>query len=64
MGYAPVVKVAERAVAVSVAGAGLLVFGSPLRVLWARPEAPWWTPFALWALGIAAIYLGTRRGGP
>ena len=46
--------------AVTVAGVGLLAFGSPLRVLWADPHAPWWTPFAVWALGIAAIFLAGR----
>lgn len=62
--YAGVVRPAERAVAVTVAGVGLLAFGTPLRDLWAHTGAPWWTPFAVWALGIVAIALTSRRGSP
>lgn len=46
-----------------IAAAVLLLFGTPLRALWAQPAAPWWTPYALWALIIAAIAINARRGG-
>ena len=49
--------------AVTIAGAGLLAFGSPLRALWVAPGAPWWLAFALWASGIVAIFVSARRGG-
>ncbi len=54
-------RATERAVAVIVAGAGLLVFGSPVRELWAQADAPWWMAFVLWGLGIVAIYATSRR---
>ena len=55
-------RLSERAAAGFIGAFGLLLFGTPLRGLWAQPEAPWWTPFALWALLIAAIAVNARRG--
>jgi len=54
------VRVSERAGII--AAIGFLVFGTPLRALWSHAAAPWWTPFALWALLIAAIAINVRRG--
>jgi hypothetical protein len=34
---------------------GLLAFVSPLRAWWASGYAPWFTPYALWALIIALV---------
>jgi hypothetical protein len=56
------VRLSERAAAGIIAAVVLLLFGTPLRGLWAQLEAPWWTPFALWALIIAAIAVNARRG--
>lgn len=43
----------------------VLVFATPLRALWARPDAPWWAPFLPWLLlVIAAAALATRRVEP
>jgi hypothetical protein len=42
------------------AGLLLLGFATPARVLWEGPDAPWWTPFALWGLAIFALYLAGR----
>lgn len=39
----------------------LLVFASPASDWWSSLLPPWYTPFALWAVVIAAIALSTRR---
>jgi len=38
----------NRAAAVTIAAAILLLFATPLRALWARDGGPWWLPFAAW----------------
>lgn len=54
---------ARSALRVLAAGLLLLGFATPARVLWEAPHAPWWTPFALWALAILALYLAGRPNG-
>jgi len=44
-----------RPIALVVAGATLLAFGTPLRALWADAERPWWMVYALWAAAIVAL---------
>lgn len=41
----------------------LLAVASPLRSLWARPEAVWWGPFAVWLTLVAAGFWLSRRAG-
>ena len=48
-------KGSARALALVIAGATLLAFGTPLRALWADAARPWWTVYALWAAAIAAL---------
>lgn len=52
--------VVSRALAACIAALLLLLFGTPLRVLWARPAAPWWLVYVLWGLAILALYALTR----
>jgi hypothetical protein len=54
---------AAGAVALVVAGATLLAFGTPLRALWADAARPWWTVYALWAAAIVVLALLARRSG-
>jgi hypothetical protein len=59
-------KGSARAVALVIAGATLLAFGTPLRALWSDPALPWWTVYALWGAAILALTiltLRTRDGG-
>jgi hypothetical protein len=57
-------KGSARAVALVIAGAILLAFGTPLRALWADADRPWWLVYALWAAAIAALAtLAARDGG-
>ncbi len=53
--------VALRTLASCIAAVLLLLFGTPLRVLWSFPPAPWWLVYVLWGLAIAALY-GVARG--
>jgi membrane protein implicated in regulation of membrane protease activity len=54
-------KGSARALALVIAGATLLAFGTPLRALWADAARPWWTVYALWAAAVAAlVWLGAR----
>ena len=46
-----------------IAGMLLLAFGTPLRVLWADPSAPWWVAFVVWGSAIIALYC-TERARP
>jgi hypothetical protein len=48
-------KGSARALALVIAGATLLAFGTPLRALWADAARPWWTVYALWAAAIVAL---------
>ncbi|MCB9543543.1 MAG: hypothetical protein R3F65_13985 [bacterium] len=41
-----------------------LLLVSPLRALWARPDAPWWAPFVPWALLVTAGLALARRERP
>jgi hypothetical protein len=45
---APAAQIALAAFAL-----GVLVLVSPLRLAWAHAGAPWWSPFAAWAVLIA-----------
>jgi hypothetical protein len=49
-----------RAIALVVAGATLVAFGTPMRALWADAARPWWTVYALWAAAIAVIAVLAR----
>ena len=54
-------KGSARALALVIAGATLLAFGTPLRALWADAARPWWTVYALWAAAILAlVWLAAR----
>lgn len=47
------------------AGILLLGFATPLRVLWAGEDAPWWTPFVIWGAAVLALGLaGPDNGRP
>ena len=48
-------KGSARALALVIAGATLLAFGTPLRALWADAARPWWTVYALWATAIVGL---------
>ncbi len=48
-------KGSAHPVALLIAGATLLAFGTPLRALWSDAARPWWTVYALWAAAIAAL---------
>ncbi len=50
-----------RTVAVAVAGAILLLFGTPLRVLWMDASGSWWIVYSIWILAIGLIAVATRR---
>ena len=52
-----------RAVALVVAGATLLAFGTSLRALWASASAPWWTVYALWGAAIFVLVAIAGLGG-
>lgn len=43
-------------------GVGVLVLASPLRLLWARADAPWYTLFAVWIalVGLAVVAARAR----
>jgi hypothetical protein len=41
---------------------GVLALASPLRLLWAREGAPWYTPFAVWLGLVALAAIGARAG--
>lgn len=43
--------------------AAVVLLVSPLRALWAHLGAPWWAPFAVWALLIAAGGVAVERWG-
>jgi hypothetical protein len=45
----------ERVVGVLIAAMTLVMFGTPLRIVWADEERPWWTVFAVWAAAIASL---------
>jgi hypothetical protein len=49
-------------------GVALLVFASPLRLIWAAEGRPWYLPFVLWLLvGLLAFWVAradARREGP
>jgi hypothetical protein len=49
-----------RAAALTAAGAIVLLFGTPLRALWARDAGPWWLPFAAWAGLIVVVVVAAR----
>jgi fatty acid desaturase len=49
-----------RAVAWSLAAMVLMCFGTPLCALWAQPQAPWWTAYALWAAAILTLLFAAR----
>jgi hypothetical protein len=51
------------ALRVLAAGLLLLGFATPARVLWESPDAPWWSPFALWAIAILALFVAGRTQG-
>jgi hypothetical protein len=51
-----------RIVGLLVAGLTLAVFATPLRALWSDAARPWWVPYALWALAIAALAWLARPG--
>ena len=58
--------VVSRTLASCIAALLLLLFGTPLRVLWTQPTAPWWLVYAPWALAILGLYWvsrGDRRTG-
>jgi hypothetical protein len=50
----------SRTLACCIAAWLLLLFGTPLRVLWSYPSAPWWLVYAPWALSISCLYLVSR----
>ena len=39
---------------------GVLIFGSPARVLWANPERHWLTPFGLWLVLVLVAAAAAR----
>jgi hypothetical protein len=51
----------RRALALVIAGALALAFGTPLRAAWAARGAPAWLPYALWAAAIVALVVAARR---
>ncbi|MET0283771.1 MAG: hypothetical protein ABW352_04855 [Polyangiales bacterium] len=53
---------ASRTLASCIAVLLLLLFGTPLRVLWSHPAAPWWLIFALWGAAILGLYAASRDG--
>jgi hypothetical protein len=46
----------SRTLASCLAAFLLLVFGTPLRVLWAHPGAPWWLVYTPWALAVVGLF--------
>ena len=42
------------------AGITVVLFVSPLRMLWASDAAPWWTAFAVWAATVGGTAIATR----
>lgn len=52
--------VVARTLASCIAASLLLLFGTPLRLLWAFPGAPWWLVYAPWALAIVGLYAVAR----
>lgn len=54
----------QRARAAVVLAVAVALVASPARVIWARPEAPWWLPFALWGgLCVGGAWLAAREAG-
>jgi hypothetical protein len=49
-----------RVYAVAVAAGLGLLFATPLRALWLRDSAPWWTVFVLWAFAVVALWALAR----
>jgi hypothetical protein len=53
----------DRALAWVVCGGAVLLLASPLKLLWAHPDAGWAAPFLIWlALIAAAAWLAHARG--
>jgi hypothetical protein len=50
-------KSSAPAVALVIAGAMLLAFGTSVRALWSVSSRPWWLVYALWAAAIVALGL-------
>jgi Flp pilus assembly protein TadB len=53
---------AARTLGVAVAGAIMLLFGTPLNVLWMDAPGSWWLVYTLWLVAIGLILLAARRG--
>ncbi len=54
---------AARTVGVAVAGGVLLLFGTPLNLLWIGAPGGWWLVYSIWIVAIALILVASRRGG-
>jgi hypothetical protein len=53
----------SRVLASCIAALLLLLFGTPLRVLWAHPSAPWWLVYLLWSVAILGLFVASRDPG-
>lgn len=51
----------SSAIALITAGMLFLVFGTPLRALWANAQVPWWFVYMFWLLGVIGLYVAERR---
>jgi len=45
-------------------GIALLAVASPLRLVWARGDKPWYAPFLVWLALVALAALAARRAPP
>jgi hypothetical protein len=41
-------------------GIGVVLFATPLRLIWADPARPWYVPFLLWGLVNLLVYWVAR----
>jgi membrane protein implicated in regulation of membrane protease activity len=51
----------SSAIALITAGVLFLVFGTPVRALWANVGAPWWLVYVLWSLGVVGLFVAERK---
>ena len=51
-----------RTASLAVTGLVLLLFGTPLRVLWMDASGSWWLGYLLWLAAIVAVAVTARPG--
>jgi hypothetical protein len=61
-GRTPSAPVSSRTVGLAVAGVILLLFGTPLRMLWVNAPGSWWIVYLLWFAAICVLAGVARRG--